>query len=234
MSGGTGLGGIRTNGGTPDPGSKRFLELCVNTGEFQKQLTEIDVSSVASDGQLFRLIRQRYDEVRRFRVNYFLLRPVDVHFVQFSVEDRHRVGICATPMAIPSEADMKTRGYVYNPYPLDPPIPIPTETFLHYLSKPDPHERLSWGKRMPQKLDSSILQMQSPPHNELVIGWGLHIIEALDKVTVLMCALAGLIVSGVVAMAWSIARDDVQGGFGMGAWVTSVLAIVLALVITKY
>jgi hypothetical protein len=135
-------------------------------------------------------------------------------------------------MAIPSETDMKTRGYIYNPYPLDPPLPIPTEAFLHYLSKPDPHKRLAWGKRIPQKLDSSILQMQ--PDDELVIGWGLHIIEALDKVTVLLCVLAGLLVSGIVAIAWSIARDDVQGGFGIGAWVTSVLAIVLALVITKY
>jgi hypothetical protein len=203
----------------------------VNTGEFQKQLAEIDVSSVTSDGQLFHLIRQRYHDVRRFRVNYFLLRPVDVHFVQFSVEDRYRVGICATPMAIPSETDMKTRGYTYNPYPLDPPLPIPTEAFLHYLSKPDPHKRLSWGKRIPQKLGSSILLQ---PPDDLVIGWGLHIIEALNKVTVLLCVLAGVTVSGIIATAWSIARDDVQGGFGIGAWVSSVLAIVLALVITMY
>jgi hypothetical protein len=205
----------------------------VNTGEFQKQLAEIDLSGVKSDGQLFHLIRQRYHKVRRSRVNYFLLRPVDVHFVQFSVEDRYRVGICATPMAIPSETDMKTRGYIYDPYPLDPPLPIPTEAFLHYLSKPDPHKKLFWGKRIPQKLDRSILQIQ-PPDDELVIGWGVHIIEALNKVTVLLCTLVGLLLSGIIAMAWSIARDDVQGGFGIGAWITSVLAIVLALVITNY
>jgi hypothetical protein len=46
--------------------------------------------------------------------------------------------------------------------------------------------------------------------------------------------LAGLLLSGIIAMAWIIARDDVQGGFGIGAWITSVLAIVLALVITNY
>ena len=87
---------------------------------------------------------------------------------------------------------------------------------------------LVWGKLIPQKLDRSILQA---PDDKPVIDWGVHIIEALNKVTVLVCTLAGLLLSDIIAIAWSIAKDDVQGGFGIGSWVTSVLAIVLALVI---
>ena len=149
---------------------KRFIELCVNTGEFQRQLTEIDASDVESDAQLFDRIRERYREVRSFRVKYFLLKPVDVHFVQFSVEERYRVGILDKPMAIPSQAEMAAEGYAYHPCPLKPP-PIPANIFLHHLSNPGPHKRLLWGNRIPQKLHSSILQIQTP--DNLVIGWGV-------------------------------------------------------------
>ena len=218
--------------GAPGQSKKRFLELCVNTGEFQRQLAEIDVSSVKSDAQLFDLIRERYRGLRSFRLKYFLLKPADVHFVQFSVEDRYRVGILDKPMAIPSEAEMVSEGYDYRPRSLKPP-PIPANIFLHHLANPGPHKRLVWGNRMPQKLDNSILQSQCPDDG-LVTGWGVHIIEGLNKSILLLCTLAGLVVSGIVAMAWSIARDDVQGGFGIGAWLTSVQAIVLMLVVTKW
>jgi hypothetical protein len=215
----------------PGQAEKRFIELCVNTGEFQRQLAEIDVSSVESDAQLFDRIRERYREVRSFRAKYFLLKPADVHFVQFSVEDRHRVGILDKPMAIPSEAEMATEGYAYRPCPLKPP-PIPANIFLHHLSNPGPHTRLLWGNRIPQKLHRSILQITTP--DDLVIGWGVHIIEGLNWLAIFACALAGLLVSGIVATAWAIARDDVQGGFGIGAWLTSVEAILVMLVVTKW
>jgi hypothetical protein len=230
MPGSTGRGTL-ASGRTAGRARKRFIELCVNTGEFQRQLAEIDVSDVKSDAQLFDRIREMYREVRSFRVKYFLLKPVDVHFVLFSVEDRYRVGILDKPMAIPSETEMATEGYAYHPCPLKPP-PIPANIFLHHLSNPGPHKKLLWGKRMPQKLHNSILQIPTP--DDLVTGWGVHIIEGLNKYTVFMCALAGLLVSGIVATAWSIARDDVQGGFGIGAWLTSMEAVVMMLVITKW
>jgi hypothetical protein len=217
--------------GTPRQPTKRFIELCVNTGEFQRQLAEIDVSDVSSDAQLFDRIREHYREVRSFRTKYFLLKPVDVHFVQFSVEDRYRVGILDKPMAIPTQAEMDAEGYAYHPCPLKPP-PIPANIFLHHLSNPGPHRRLLWGNRIPQKLHGSILQVQAG--DRLVVGWGVHIIEGLNKTTVLLCTLAGLLVSGIVSVAWAIARDDVQGGFGIGAWLASVQAVVVMLVVTKW
>lgn len=69
---------------TSEPVRKRFVELCVNTGEYQRQLAEIDVTNLESDSQLFERIKEKYLEVRSFRVKYFLLKPIDVHFVQVS------------------------------------------------------------------------------------------------------------------------------------------------------
>jgi len=217
--------------GDPDRTRKRFVEVCVNTGEFQRQLAEIDVSNVTSDGHLFGLIQERYQAVRSFRAGYFFLKPADVHFVRFSVEDRHRVGILDKPMAIPGHADMAAEGYDYHPCPLRPP-PIPANIFLHHLANPGPHRRLRWGGRIPQKLDSSI--HQTPDPDTLVMGWGVHIIEGLNRFNILLCALVGLLVSGVVSVAWAVARDDVQGGFGIGAWMASVQSIVVMLVVTRW
>jgi hypothetical protein len=63
---------------------KMFLELCVNTGELDISLGEIDVSNVTSDGELFRRIYQCYKEIRGHRMRRIFLKPVDVHFIHVS------------------------------------------------------------------------------------------------------------------------------------------------------
>ncbi|KAK3381859.1 hypothetical protein B0H63DRAFT_511578 [Podospora didyma] len=220
------------------PNSKRFLELCVNTGEFQCQLAEIDISDVKDDGQLFCNIQERYVAARSFRVKYFFIKPIDIHFVQFSLEDRYRVGILDKPMAIPCEAEMAAEGYGYHPCPLKPP-PFPANIFLHHLSRQTGHRRLIWGNRIPQKLHQSILQGgggggNGGVPNDLVLGWGVHIIEGLNKVTILFAMLGAALVSGVMSVAWVVVRDDVQGGFAIGAWLTDLRGIIVILVATKW
>ncbi|KAK0717437.1 hypothetical protein B0T26DRAFT_775806, partial [Lasiosphaeria miniovina] len=194
-------------------------------------LAEIDITDVQEDGQFFCRIRERYLEARSFRVKYFFIKPVDVHFVQFSLEDRHRVGILDKPMAIPSAAEMAAEGYGYHPWPLKPP-PVPANIFLHHLSHQAGHRRLLWGNRIPQKLHQSILQGGSS--NDLVVGWGVHIVEGLNKVTILAAMLVALLASGVISVTYAVARGDVQGGFGIGAWLTGVQGLVVMLVATKW
>ena len=67
--------------GGQQPGRK-YIELCVNTGEFQKSLGEIEVTNAKCDSDIFHLVRDKYKEVRGFRSRFFLLKPIDVHFVQ--------------------------------------------------------------------------------------------------------------------------------------------------------
>ena len=236
----------------PSKPQKRFLELCVNTGEFQRHLGEINITDVETDSQLFDRVREKYLELRSFRAKYFLLKPVDVHFVQvsllsllllpknsfakldwqFSLEDRYRVGILDKPMAIPTEEEMLSEGYGYHPCPMKPP-PIPAHIFLHYLShEKGAHQRLIWGRRIPQKLHKSILETYRT--DGLILGWGVHIIEGLDRFRALIATLAILFVSGIIGISWALARADVQGGVGIGAWLTSVQAVVLMMVLTKW
>lgn len=62
----------------------KYLELCVNTGQYSTRLAEIDVSNIKCDGELFIRIRERYSELRRFRLRRIFLTPVDIHFVRVS------------------------------------------------------------------------------------------------------------------------------------------------------
>lgn len=64
--------------------SRKFLEVCINTGQYTISLGEIDVTEVENDGELFAKIKQRYHEMRGFRIRRMLLRPVNVHFVRVS------------------------------------------------------------------------------------------------------------------------------------------------------
>lgn len=251
---------------TPGLACKQFIELCVNTGKYERQLAEIDVTDVESDSELFRRIREAYIGVRSFRARYFLLMAVDVQFIQvrpptfsssppppprnehrlstrkshvltppqFSLEDRHRVGILEKPMAIPGQDAMQREGYGYAPVPLTPP-PVPHNIFMHHLLQHrEGHTRLLWGNRIPKKLRRSIMQMDPSDADGLVTGWGIHIIEGLNRFMVLLCTLVILLFSAVVAVVWVVVRDDVQGGVGIGAWLTSVLAVVLMLVLTRW
>ena len=70
---------------------KKYLELCINTGEFQKSLGEIEVTGVCSDGLLFQMIKKKYLDLRSYRARYFLLKPTAIQFVQVGVNklDEH-------------------------------------------------------------------------------------------------------------------------------------------------
>jgi hypothetical protein len=67
---------------TSIPTRKSYLELCINTGEYTKKLSEIDLVHVGCDGELFRRIRSEYLRLRSFRSKIWLLKPSGVHFVK--------------------------------------------------------------------------------------------------------------------------------------------------------
>ena len=67
--------------------SARYLELCINTDQYNIILEEIDISAanaIHTDGQLFREIRRRYDQARSkvFVHRFKLFKPKSVNFVQ--------------------------------------------------------------------------------------------------------------------------------------------------------
>ncbi|KAL9118045.1 MAG: hypothetical protein Q9187_005412 [Circinaria calcarea] len=201
----------------------KFLELCVNTGEFTKSLGEIEISQVRSDGNLFREIKSQYLRLRGYRAKHFLLKPVAVQFVQFSLEERHQVGILDFPLALPPETEVIAKRYEYDPCPLRPPPPIPSHIFLHYLNSSREHPRSLWLDRLPKKLTESIKQSTDP----LPIGWGIHIIEGPNRRAMFWITVLIVLLSIIVSTTWTAVKGDIQGGFGLGAWIVSVPGVLM-------
>lgn len=66
----------------------KYFELCVNMGEYNVSLVEIEIatpqSKITTDGQLFKKIKENYNKQRGFlKTNVFrLFKPARVDFVQ--------------------------------------------------------------------------------------------------------------------------------------------------------
>lgn len=69
---------------------EKYLELCVNIGEYDISLAEIEIStlhsSINTDGELFQEIKRSYKKHRGYLKthNLHLFKPVDVRYVQVS------------------------------------------------------------------------------------------------------------------------------------------------------
>lgn len=87
-------------------------------------LVEIDTGDISTDGAPFQAIRKQYLSLRGFRSRFWLLKPAAISFVrvglilslktssyntQFSLENRHRVGILQKLLALPPKSEVDTK-----------------------------------------------------------------------------------------------------------------------------
>ncbi|KAF7854529.1 uncharacterized protein EAF02_011704 [Botrytis sinoallii] len=205
-----------------------FLELCVNVGENLKRLGEINLVGAKLDEDMFERIREKYFELRGARSKLWLLKPASVYFVRFSVEQRHRVGTLQTPLSLPPKIEVDHDSWIYHPCPLDEgELPVPENVILHYLKCTSPTGILFWMRRVPRKCKTSILDNGAAP---IALGWGIHIDEGPNYKVIFFINFVALVISGIIALAWSLAKEDFQGAFGFASWfIASVNALLLTL-----
>ena len=207
-----------------------FLELCVNTGNLWQSLGEIDITHVKNDVSLGKKIRERYNKVRGFRIKkHFLLKPVNICYVGFGLESRHKVHILKKN-SVPAKKD----AYQWDPCPPNhhpPPYgPVPRSVILHWLksckagSNSDMLKAI-WLKRLPKKLNESVTQCS----DDLPTAWGIHIIEGPDKVWMLWTMICALAVCFGPVLAYVILTKDIQGATGIGGMAVAVLTFIYML-----
>ena len=222
-----------------------FLELCVNTGPHLKSLAEIDTRNISTDGALFQAIRKQYLGLRGFRSRFWLLKPAAISFVrvslilflktgsyntQFSLENRHRVGILQKPLALPPKSEVDAKNWIYDPCPLEGDPPIAEDLFLHYLQCSEGSGTLFWMLRFPRKLEASLLESTALA----TFGWGIHIDEGPDFAALFKANFLVLVFSGVAAGLWKFFEHDFQGAFGFACWIIAVLNSLLMAYIFKW
>ncbi|CCT67937.1 uncharacterized protein FFUJ_14598 [Fusarium fujikuroi IMI 58289] len=224
-------------------GVPKFFELCVTVGKHSVRLGEINISSVTTDGQLFKKIWHSYREIKTSTlgatIKGWFFKPSDVFFVHFGVMGRHRVGIYSKPMEIPPAKEVDEGRYHYFECPMQPLPPMPDHIFLHYLEEakqktgrqdnPAAHAEDIFLSRLPKKLGSSIFTSRSGLTSGITYGWGVHIVERPSGWAKSMLGiLSALICIAVFAITWICA--DFDKAIGIGQYITGVLAIINAAV----
>jgi hypothetical protein len=86
-----------------------------------------------------------------------------------------------------------------------------------------------WFRRVPKKLSSGVLQAYIDTYpNEDVIGWGVHIIEGLNKKAVTWMCFLLLCLSFTVAILYTRLTHDASSGFTIVAFLVSAGALLLS------
>ena len=216
----------------------RYLALCVNINKFKKTLSEIDISSDGRDISTFRTFKARYNECRGFRAQLYrswLRIPVDIKFIRFTVERKQRIygldppdcTICAHKEKLDDlikSADYETPS---DGLALVHP-PIPPDAFFHLWDCPldIPEAQAKWISRLPKKLHKrleAVYREQPLGQNADVNGWGILIIEGLNRSVLCWVALVIVILSGAISVWYTIWAKDISGAFAVGAYVMAVL-----------
>lgn len=107
--------------------------------------------------------------------------------------------------------------------PADLMPPIGPNLLVHLLENPTHAGVLpDLYKRIPKKLRA---KLPPCPQKGTSVGWGLAFTEGIDPFMFFLCGCVGFLTCLLAALAWTIAKSDVQGGFGIGAFLLSFMVL---------
>ncbi|KAK8879748.1 hypothetical protein PGQ11_001042 [Apiospora arundinis] len=205
----------RTATAPAPPKNHNYLLLCVPFGNLIYKLQQPEVCTVDSDQDFFSLLRVLYHKSRtKLSLMPALKRVKSIHFVQFEMYRRDLTDVRSQP-ALPPPETLKT-DYLYDPMPADLMPPVGSNLLVHFFEHPTHAGALpDLYRRIPKKLREKL----SPcPVKGSSVGWGIAFAEGVDAFTFFLCGCAGFIVCLMVSIAWTVAQSDIQGGFGIGAF----------------
>ncbi|KAF2146984.1 uncharacterized protein K452DRAFT_263263 [Aplosporella prunicola CBS 121167] len=198
---------------------QRWLLTCIEEGYLTTKLSHIDVTDprVRSDKDLAMEIRKLYSHINRKWWRILRLRGLtSIKFVQFEAYRNRVVDIRKCPDMPP-----RSQHYDYDHAPDELIPPVGDKYLMHMFMHPEDHdsEVIAYA-RFPKKRGQKV---------EGGLAWGVHLVEGFlaDRVWLL---LMGFFVLGsiVFAVVWAVMRHgDVQGAFGVAAWLLTLAALVI-------
>ncbi|KIN07979.1 hypothetical protein OIDMADRAFT_16429 [Oidiodendron maius Zn] len=80
-----------------------------------------------------------------------------------------------------------------------------------------------WLNRLPKKLDEKLEKvcLGKRPNGEIILGWGILVIEGIHKRRISRLAAAMAALAMVISLAYSAGKKDVSSGFATGALVVA-------------
>ncbi|KAI1749652.1 hypothetical protein F4782DRAFT_512657 [Xylaria castorea] len=217
-------------------GTKKYLLLCVNTGIRRISLTNVDVTNVVDDEEIFKKLQAEYHNLRGQRIRNPLIKPKMMHYIKFQLLYLQKSKECVGNYefnSIPSRTEIYRQEYAFSPCPPAlGDLPIPPALFMHAFLDPGDHMGSMAVEMLPKKLrrdlswDDSINNSLNVP-----VGWGFYIIEGLDWLGVTWCIVITTLAVTLLTILWSALMQDVQGGTGIGQYCIAVLAVMVSAVL---
>ncbi len=124
--------------------------------------------------------------------------------------------------ASPSMPPKDHAEYVYETTSAGTIPPVGPSMLMHLLEHPDHAEVVPvLYKRIPKKLYT---KLEACPLRGSSMGWGMQFVEGMDRFVVFVLGCVGFAACLVVAVVWSAARQDIQGGFAIAGFLLAFMA----------
>ncbi|KAI1418484.1 hypothetical protein F5Y13DRAFT_149249 [Hypoxylon sp. FL1857] len=195
------------------PANHLFLLMCMPFRRWGTKLQQADTCDINSDQEFFQALKYYYN-VRRSRSKWTRLRRVaSIDFVKFELFRNDLVDVQPGPSVPP--AGQPNAQYTYESVGTLPPIG--SNLLMHLLSHPEDADTLPvLYRRIPKKLR---FRLAACPINGSAVGWGINFVEGLNWFILFGYGCAGFAVGLIVAVGYTTAMGDVQGGFAIGGFI---------------
>lgn len=143
-------------------------------------------------------------------------------YVEFALDRKLKVHIYRPKDAYPPQSDLDSGKYWYN----DPPPPIPSNTFIHFLRECDLDAYTDTRDRemldiIARKMDTRVSDAPSLSTK----AYGMLIQEGPDITAILWTmAVMAIVITGPL-IAFIVCTKDVQSAAGIAAWAFAILTL---------
>ncbi|KAK5711950.1 hypothetical protein LTR17_018158 [Elasticomyces elasticus] len=198
------------------PAEPPWLLTCANEDRHTPKMSHLDMGShkIRSDKDLAMSLRDHYFNVNKKWWRTLRLRGLStINFVQFEVHQNRFADIRKCPdVPMAGHSD-----YSFEASDLLPPVG--SHYLLHLF-------------RHPEDYDSELITYLRAPKKtgrlQLGVGYGINLVEGFEAARVwLMVSIFFAVGSIVFAIAWAWKKHDVQGAFGVAAWVCTLAGLVV-------
>jgi len=196
------------------PPEPPWLLTCANEDREAPKLAHLDMhpQKIRWDKDLALSLRDHYFNINKRWYRTLRLRGLQtIEFVQFEVHQNRFCDIRKRPDLPPSTIG----DYSFEPGELIPPVG--SQYLLHLFKHPEDYD------------GELITYLRAPMRNgrlQLGVGWGINLVENFEAPKVwLMVSLFFTLASLVFGISWAAKRHDVQGAFGVAAWITTLAAL---------
>lgn len=237
-----------------------FVLLCLPFMRWAKKLQQLDTCALQSDQTFFLLLRRHWTDLcksRPWTSSESLRRVVSLDFVkvsntvgalqyillqfrrmanslplQFEMYRNELVDVHDSP-SVPDreDKDQARQNYIYHPLPAETNPPIGPNLLMHLFQHPEHADvEPTILRKIPKKLRT---RLEACPVKGSAVGWGLQFTEGVNWVALFVYGCGGFVCALVFAVAWSLARGDIQSGFAIGSFLVAFVGFCLGIARTE-